>query len=217
MPVAEVTVQYVNQPKPGKKKGSIKTVELGYVNVWPDKLDLFFKGQRTVIEFSESQSASGGQPFLDFVRLAGEQPQGRSAPQSYNPPPQRPQPGYNPQYAQQPPPPRKPDPRLSAPATVPRQFNPEIDQMALQIFVTGLTGRAMGSGHFAPEDIDALTENAVAAFMKHLNAPNPNAGRKMQERPQQTGAVEQQYADMNDPLPDPNSYGAQRQDDEIPY
>ena len=36
------------------------------------------------------------------------------------------------------------------------------------IFVTGIVGRAMGSGHFAVEDISELTKNAVRSFNENL-------------------------------------------------
>jgi|TARA_R100000479_G_scaffold151069_1_gene86786 hypothetical protein len=36
------------------------------------------------------------------------------------------------------------------------------------IFVTGVVGRSMGSGHFSVEDINALTKNAVKSFNDNL-------------------------------------------------
>jgi len=68
MPITGVTVDYVNQPKPGKKMGSIKTQELGYVGVWPDKLDLFQQGRRYVIEYEVNGE------FKKFVRIKAEEP-----------------------------------------------------------------------------------------------------------------------------------------------
>ena len=38
----------------------------------------------------------------------------------------------------------------------------------LDIFVTGIVGRSMGSGHFSVEDIEKLTRNAVSAFNENL-------------------------------------------------
>ena len=38
----------------------------------------------------------------------------------------------------------------------------------LDIFVTGVVGRSMGSGHFSVEDINDLTKNAVSAFNENL-------------------------------------------------
>tara|TARA_R100000329_G_scaffold45066_3_gene42186 strand:+ start:1217 stop:1672 length:456 start_codon:yes stop_codon:yes gene_type:complete len=38
----------------------------------------------------------------------------------------------------------------------------------LDIFVTGVVGRSMGSGHFSVNDIEELTKNAVRAFNENL-------------------------------------------------
>tara|TARA_S200002703_G_scaffold156985_2_gene163803 strand:- start:28 stop:432 length:405 start_codon:yes stop_codon:yes gene_type:complete len=38
----------------------------------------------------------------------------------------------------------------------------------LDIFVTGIVGRSMGSGHFSVDDIEKLTKNAVSAFNENL-------------------------------------------------
>tara|TARA_R100001224_G_scaffold78876_1_gene49089 strand:- start:89 stop:538 length:450 start_codon:yes stop_codon:yes gene_type:complete len=38
----------------------------------------------------------------------------------------------------------------------------------LDIFVTGVVGRSMGSGHFSVNDIESLTKNAVNAFNENL-------------------------------------------------
>lgn len=42
------------------------------------------------------------------------------------------------------------------------------DTQRLDIFVTGVVGRSMGSGHFSVEDIADLTKNAVSAFNENL-------------------------------------------------
>ena len=42
------------------------------------------------------------------------------------------------------------------------------DTQRLDIFVTGVVGRSMGSGHFSVEDINDLTKNAVSAFNENL-------------------------------------------------
>ena len=43
------------------------------------------------------------------------------------------------------------------------------DQTARKdIFVTGVVGRSMGSGHFNVEDINDLTKNAVKSFNENL-------------------------------------------------
>lgn len=42
------------------------------------------------------------------------------------------------------------------------------DKNALNIFVTGIVGRAMGSGKFEAKDIPFLTANAIQAYKDHL-------------------------------------------------
>jgi len=42
------------------------------------------------------------------------------------------------------------------------------DTQRLDIFVTGVVGRSMGSGHFSVSDIEELTKNAVRAFNENL-------------------------------------------------
>lgn len=42
------------------------------------------------------------------------------------------------------------------------------DTQRMDIFVTGVVGRSMGSGHFSVSDISDLTKNAVKAFNDNL-------------------------------------------------
>ena len=42
------------------------------------------------------------------------------------------------------------------------------DTQRLDIFVTGVVGRSMGSGHFSVNDIEMLTKNAERAFNENL-------------------------------------------------
>jgi hypothetical protein len=42
------------------------------------------------------------------------------------------------------------------------------DTQRLDIFVTGIVGRSMGSGQFSVHDIGELTRNAVSAFNENL-------------------------------------------------
>ena len=51
---ATVKVQYVNMPKEGKKKGSIKDTEGDYYGVWADKLHDFQAGETYEITFREN-------------------------------------------------------------------------------------------------------------------------------------------------------------------
>lgn len=53
MSTAAIQVAYVNAPKEGKTKGSIKTNEGKYYEVFPNQLGLFRPGAAYEIEFSE--------------------------------------------------------------------------------------------------------------------------------------------------------------------
>lgn len=64
MPVAQVTADYVNQPKEGKRFGSIKTKELGYVSVKPSDLGQFTKGATYQIEYTETDEG-----YKNLVRI----------------------------------------------------------------------------------------------------------------------------------------------------
>src|SRR5437016_10598295 len=55
MPKETVTIAYVNQPKEGKKMGSIKTTNGQYFNVYLDKLGLFGVGQTYEIEYGSRE------------------------------------------------------------------------------------------------------------------------------------------------------------------
>ena len=52
----------------------------------------------------------------------------------------------------------------------PQQTNgmSKTDTQRMDIFVTGVVGRSMGSGHFSVHDIEELTKNAVRAFNENL-------------------------------------------------
>ena len=60
MPTAEITVQYVNAAKPGKKMGSIKSSEGDYYNCAPTMLHLFQVGEVCKIEYETSPKQGGG-------------------------------------------------------------------------------------------------------------------------------------------------------------
>ena len=60
MPTAEITVQYINAPKPGKKQGSIKSSEGDYFYCAPTMLHLFQVGEVCKIEFTETPKEGGG-------------------------------------------------------------------------------------------------------------------------------------------------------------
>jgi hypothetical protein len=51
---ARITVQYVNPPKGGKKRGTIKDSSGNLYGVWPDKIGLFQPGATYDVEINES-------------------------------------------------------------------------------------------------------------------------------------------------------------------
>ena len=47
-------------------------------------------------------------------------------------------------------------------------FSDKSQQARQDMFVTGVVGRSMGSGHFSVDEIDKLTQNAVKAFNEYM-------------------------------------------------
>lgn len=68
MPVTTVTVEYVNQPKPGRKQGSIKTASGQYIGVWPEKLSAFQPGGTYEIEY-DSETGQNGKTYHQLKKI----------------------------------------------------------------------------------------------------------------------------------------------------
>ena len=77
------------------------------------------------------------------------------------------QPMYTPTQAPQPPQPMPQANNTYTPKPPNGGMN-KSDTQRLDIFVTGVVGRSMGSGHFSVNDIEELTKNAVRAFDENL-------------------------------------------------
>tara|TARA_B100001248_G_scaffold159627_1_gene120386 strand:+ start:2158 stop:2625 length:468 start_codon:yes stop_codon:yes gene_type:complete len=77
------------------------------------------------------------------------------------------QPVYTPTQAPQPPQPMPQANNTYTPKPATGGMN-KSDTQRLDIFVTGVVGRSMGSGHFSVNDIEELTKNAVRAFNENL-------------------------------------------------
>ena len=77
------------------------------------------------------------------------------------------QPVYTPTQAPQPPQPMPQANNTYTPKPPNGGMN-KSDTQRLDIFVTGVVGRSMGSGHFSVNDIEELTKNAVRAFNENL-------------------------------------------------
>lgn len=71
MQVATITVKYVNQPKPGKKMGSIKDTAGNIYGVYPEKLALFQQNGTFEIEYKQNG---------DFKQVVGVKPAGGLSP-----------------------------------------------------------------------------------------------------------------------------------------
>lgn len=53
MTIKTITVKYLNTPKEGKKRGSIKTTENDFFGIWPNQIALFEVGKTYDIEVEE--------------------------------------------------------------------------------------------------------------------------------------------------------------------
>lgn len=76
MQTETVTVAYVNDPKPGKRYGSIKTEEGHYYSVQPAQLALFKKGGTYQINYKFDDTGQ----YRNFVSMAGASPGNKSLP-----------------------------------------------------------------------------------------------------------------------------------------
>ena len=83
--------------------------------------------------------------------------------QQYSPQPQQ-TPQYTPTQAPQPVPQAN---NTFTPKPPSNGFN-KSDTQRLDMFVTGIVGRSMGSGNFSVNEIEMLTKNAVRAFNENL-------------------------------------------------
>jgi len=85
-----------------------------------------------------------------------------------NPNEQQHEPQYAPQYTHTQPPQPVPQANNTFTPKAPSNGFNKSDTQRLDIFVTGVVGRSMGSGHFSVSDIEELTKNAVRAFNENL-------------------------------------------------
>lgn len=67
MPVATITVAFVNPPKGSAKSGSIKTEAGDYFRVWADKLGMFSQGWKGTIEYTDE--SWNGKDYRQFRRI----------------------------------------------------------------------------------------------------------------------------------------------------
>lgn len=137
MPEKRVKVAFVNPPKQDGWSGSIKAEDGEYYNVHADELDRFEKGAEYDINFDFNKK--GYKNVKGFSRV------------STSPPPQHAT-GQNI--------PTRPAPQPSG------HYNGSNrdDTTDRHIFITGVVGRAMGSGAFKGEQIIHLSHMAAVAY-----------------------------------------------------
>lgn len=169
----QISIKYVNFPRPGGKYGTLKTEAGETIMVPPNLLGLFRAGQ--VVEIgTKDQTWGQGTEQERLVTIATTGPlnvntepvQGQGVQSGYQRPVQgqplqRPNTGFQPRVI-----PGGAGPYGNA------VTGPPPDQ-ARQIFVTGVVGRAMGSGKFAASEILVLTQAANEAFERLKNPPKP--------------------------------------------
>lgn len=141
-----ISIKYVNPAKPGKKFGSLKSVE-GDTYWVPAGMVSDFTAGTTVDIPTETQKWGANMVNVVSGAASGAPQQeqsgwGRAAPPKFAAPPPRPQAA------------------APAPAAVPTPIGAK-DAL---IFVTGVVGRAMGSGQFKSGDISDLTHEALKAW-----------------------------------------------------
>ena len=135
-----VNIKYVNPAKPGKKFGSLKSVE-GETYWVPAGMVSDFTAGTTVDIPTESQK--WGANIVNVVSGAAR----ASTEQAPWQKPAAPVP-----------------PRPAAPPSAPAATPPPVGSKDALIFVTGVVGRAMGSGQYKAGDIQDLTHEALKAW-----------------------------------------------------
>ena len=149
--LATIQVQYVNQPREANwSHGNVKDVNKQLWSVRKDRLSYFTAGETCDILWEQTGKypeiiGKGGQPFPS--QQPAPQP-GTAAPRNANWPGPPPQPVTTLTYTKD-----------------GKQDTPE------EIFITGIVGRAMGSGKFEMEQIPELTRIAATAWRNRHQPP----------------------------------------------
>ena len=178
-----VNIKFVNFPQPGKKFGRLQLDNGMTIWVPPNLLDSFRAGMSC--EIGTKEQLWGDKPVV--VATTGPQQgyggqQGSASSQGYNQGQsntrtyQRPNTGFQPRVIQG------------------GGGRPEPD--ARMIFVTGIVGRAMGSGKFSASEIAVLTQAAMQAY--DLSQKPPVDQRQMPQEPPPP--------DQGDPGPGPDDF-----------
>jgi hypothetical protein len=157
----QIAIRYVNFPKPGGKYGSLKLMDGTMIMVPPDLLGQFRAG--VACEITTKQQTWGDSPVTIATSGPLQGPtgpvQGQQGYGGYQGPvsretSQRPNMGFQ--------------PRVIQGGGNPNAKSPDEARM---IFVTGVVGRAMGSGKFAASEIPVLAQAAAEAFDRLVSGP----------------------------------------------
>ena len=116
------------------------------------------KGDTINCDVVNHKTSANGNPYTNVENVVVVNPNDQQAPQ-YSPHPE-----YTPTQAPQP----MPQANNTFTPKQPTGGMNKSDTQRLDIFVTGVVGRSMGSGHFSVNDIEELTKNAVRAFNENL-------------------------------------------------
>ena len=138
--MTQINIKWVNPAKPDKKFGSIKSVE-GETYWVPAHMVSQFQPNTTVDV--PTQSAKWGTSIVQVVSGHAQASAPSAAAWSK---------------------PQVPEPARSVPANYSTPASGNMDRKDALIFITGLVGRAMGSGQFKPSDIETLTHEATKAW-----------------------------------------------------
>lgn len=134
-----VKVKYVNQPKKeGGKYGNIKLDNEELVWVPVDQLRLFEVGREYEIVTKRQKWGNDWQEVLDKVVYGNGGGRQQSEPQQ----------------------------RQASGGSFSGGAGQARSDQAMMIFVTGIVGRAVGSGKFGPDDVNAWTKAAIDAWFK---------------------------------------------------
>jgi len=123
------------------------------------------KGDTINCDVVNHKTSANGNPYTNVENVVVVNPND----QQYSPQPQQ-TPQYTPTQAPQSPAQTMPVAQSTNTYTPkpPNGGMNKSDTQRLDIFVTGVVGRSMGSGHFSVNDIEELTKNAVRAFNENL-------------------------------------------------
>lgn len=132
----QIVPNFINQPKPGSKWGSVKANDGNYYSVSPALLPSFSKGVPIMVQVEAVNKGDKVYYNIRGVDLAG----GQTALPNNIPASQQ----------------------LHAPSAVQRNGNG--DTKSREMFIMGCVGRAMGSGSFTANDIKLLTLAAAEAW-----------------------------------------------------